>query len=181
MSILNELKNRNILKNLSSLEKMNKLENSGCGVYAGFDPTAQSLHLGNYIQIVNLLRFKQFGFDVYAILGGATGMIGDPSFRNSERKLLDQETLLFNKNKIRQQLEKFGLKVIDNYDFYKDMNIIEFLSKVGKLVNVSYMIAKDSVASRLENGLSFTEFSYQLIQGWDFLTLYKDKNVCIQF
>ncbi|MEA4162903.1 tyrosine--tRNA ligase [Mycoplasma sp. 4404] len=180
MNVLKELRNRGILKAISNEEKFNSLP-EGVGVYCGFDPTATSLHLGNYIQIANLLRFKQAGFTTYAILGGATGMIGDPSFKDSERQLLDDVTVLENKNKIKAQLESYGLTVVDNYDFYKDMNILEFLRSVGKLVNISYMLAKDSVASRIEKGLSFTEFTYQLIQGWDFATLYKDKNICIQF
>ncbi|MHA3859562.1 tyrosine--tRNA ligase [Mycoplasma sp. Z463D] len=180
MTVIEDLKDRGILKAISSEEKFANLP-QGAAVYCGFDPTATSLHLGNYIQIANLIRFKNHGFKVYALLGGATGMIGDPSFKDAERQLLDNETILNNKNHIKAQLESFGLEVIDNYDFYKDMNILDFLRNVGKLVNISYMLAKDSVASRINNGLSFTEFSYQLIQGWDFLSLYKDKNVMIQF
>ncbi|AKA50153.1 tyrosyl-tRNA synthetase [Mycoplasmopsis gallinacea] len=178
--ILNELRNRGILKQISNEDKFKNLKEND-GVYCGFDPTAESLHLGNYIQIANLLRFKKLGWNAVAVLGGATGMIGDPSFRNSERSLLDEETLQRNKNKIRDQLERFGLTVVDNYEFYKEMNILHFLRDVGKLVNISYMINKDSVASRIENGLSFTEFTYQLIQGWDFYQLYKNNNVKVQF
>lgn len=179
MNVLNDLKARGILKQISNEDKFNSLTKEE-GVYIGFDPTATSLHLGNYIQIANLIRFKNHGWKVYAILGGATGMIGDPSFKAAERKLLDNETLLNNKKKIKKQLESFGLEVIDNYEFYKDMNILTFLRDVGKLVNISYLLAKDSIATRIDNGLSFTEFSYNLIQGWDFLTLYKEKNVCVQ-
>ncbi|MFV8483534.1 tyrosine--tRNA ligase [Mycoplasma sp. Z473B] len=180
MTIIEDLNTRGILKHISSEEKFKNLPQDAA-VYCGFDPTATSLHLGNYIQIANLLRFKQHGFKVFAVLGGATGMIGDPSFKDAERQLLDDVTIQLNKSRIRSQLEKYGLEVIDNYDFYKDMNILVFLRDVGKLVNVSYMLAKDSVATRIEKGLSFTEFSYQLIQGWDFLTLYKSKNVRVQF
>ncbi|QNM93951.1 tyrosine--tRNA ligase [Mycoplasma sp. Pen4] len=180
MNILDELRSRGILKQISNEEKFLALP-EGAGVYCGFDPTATSLHLGNYIQIANLLRFKEKGFNAFAILGGATGMIGDPSFKDSERQLLDDETVKENKSKIRKQLESFGLTVIDNYDFYKDMNVLMFLRDVGKLVNISYMLAKDSVASRIQNGLSFTEFTYQLIQGWDFLSLYKNNGVRVQF
>ncbi|SJZ54082.1 tyrosine--tRNA ligase [Mycoplasmopsis verecunda] len=180
MTVIEDLRQRGILKQISNESKFNNLT-SGDAVYCGFDPTATSLHLGNYIQIANLLRFKQYGYKVYAVLGGATGMIGDPSFKDAERQLLDNETLQLNKSKIKSQLEKYGLEVIDNYDFYKHMNILVFLRDVGKLVNVSYMLAKDSVATRIEKGLSFTEFSYQLIQGWDFLQLYKNKNVKVQF
>ncbi|WP_416738590.1 tyrosine--tRNA ligase [Mycoplasma sp. 005V] len=180
MTIIEDLSTRGILKHISNEDKFHNLPQDAA-VYCGFDPTATSLHLGNYIQIANLLRFKQHGFKVFAVLGGATGMIGDPSFKDAERQLLDEATLQLNKSRIKAQLEKFGLEVIDNYDFYKDMNILVFLRDVGKLVNISYMLAKDSVSSRIEKGLSFTEFSYQLIQGWDFLTLYKDKNVRVQF
>lgn len=179
MNILNELKERGILKNISSEEKFNSLE-KGTKVYIGFDPTAQSLHLGNYIQIKTLQRFKQAGFTPIMVVGGATGMIGDPSGRNSERNLLDTQTLESNKNKIRQQLSKFDIDVVDNYDFYKDMNILYFLREVGKLISINYMLSKDVVSSRLENGISFTEFSYQLIQGWDFYQLYKLHNTKVQ-
>lgn len=179
MNILNELKERGILKNISSEEKFNSLE-KGTKVYIGFDPTAQSLHLGNYIQIKTLQKFKQAGFTPIMVVGGATGMIGDPSGRNSERNLLDTQTLESNKNKIRQQLSKFDIDVVDNYDFYKDMNILYFLREVGKLISINYMLSKDVVSSRLENGISFTEFSYQLIQGWDFYQLYKLHNTKVQ-
>ena len=179
MSILNELKSRGIFNNITSEEKFNKLSN-GVGIYIGFDPTAESLHLGNYIQITILKRFKEAGFNPIAVLGGATGMIGDPSGRSSERNLLDNSTLLNNKEKIRNQLESYGLTVVDNLDFYKDMNVLDFLREVGKHANVNHMIQKEVVKSRLDAGISFTEFSYQLIQGWDFKRLYDDKNVMIQ-
>ncbi|MGZ9797475.1 tyrosine--tRNA ligase [Mycoplasma sp. 4013] len=178
-NILKELNNRGILKQHSNIDKFNNLTTNDA-VYAGFDPTATSLHLGNYLQILTLLRMQKAGWNTIAILGGATGMIGDPSFKTSERKLLDEKELIENKNKIKMQLEHFGLYVVDNYEFYKDMNLISFLRDVGKLVNVAYMLSKDSVANRIENGLSFTEFSYQLIQGWDFIRLYQDYNVKIQ-
>lgn len=180
MQILEELKQRGIFKQISNLEKFQKLDPKKTGVYIGFDPTAKSLHLGNYVQISILKRFQNAGFNAYAILGGATGMIGDPSFKDAERSLLDKKTLEINKNAIKKQLEHFGLEVIDNYEFYKNMNILEFLRDVGKLVNISYMLSKDSVANRIDNGLSFTEFSYQLLQGWDFYNLYKKHNIFVQ-
>ncbi len=178
-NILEELKTRGVLKDISSEEKFLSLK-SGTGIYAGFDPTALSLHLGNYIQILNLLRFKKFGFKPIAILGGITGMIGDPSFRDSERKFLDLQTLERNKNAIKKQLEFFGLEVIDNYDFYKNWTLVDFLRNVGKLVNVNYLLNKDSIATRLNQGITFTEFSYQLIQGWDFKILFEDRNIKVQ-
>lgn len=179
MKIINELKQRGIFNNITNEEKFAQLK-QGEAVYIGFDPTAKSLHLGNYLQIVMLLRFKKAGFKPIAVLGGATGMIGDPSGKSAERNLLDSKELDSNKEYIKKQLESFGLEVIDNYDFYKDMNVLTFLREVGKLLNVNYMINKDVVASRLETGISFTEFSYQLIQGWDFKELYDKHNVKVQ-
>ncbi|UUD37147.1 tyrosyl tRNA synthetase [Mycoplasmopsis californica] len=179
MNILEELKLRGILKDISDIEKFNNLP-KGTGIYIGFDPTATSLHLGNYIQISLLKRFEKYGFKPFALLGGATGMIGDPSFKNAERVLLDAKTINNNKTKIRKQLESYGLEVIDNYDWYKDMSIIDFLRDIGKMVNISYLLAKDSIKSRIDKGLSFTEFSYSLLQGYDFINLYKNKNVYLQ-
>ena len=179
MTILEDLKQRKILNNITSQEKFDKLP-KGAGVYIGFDPTSSSLHLGNYIQIAILKRFKKYGFKPVAILGGATGMVGDPSGKSKERTFLDVKELNSNKAKISKQLEKYGLKVIDNYDFYKDMNVLDFFREAGKLLNVNYMINKDVVKSRLETGISFTEFSYQLIQGWDFKKLYEDFDVKVQ-
>ncbi|WP_427867385.1 tyrosine--tRNA ligase [Mycoplasmopsis arginini] len=178
-NFINELRARKILNNLSNEEKFLQIPKDS-GVYIGFDPTAKSLHLGNYLQIATLLRFKKQGYKVYAILGGITGMIGDPSFRNSERKFLDNKTLKQNKLAIKKQLQKFGLEVIDNIEFYKNMTLVDFLSQVGKLINVNYLLEKESIATRLNNGLTFTEFSYQLIQGWDFKNLYEKYNVRIQ-
>lgn len=177
--LINELKNRGILNNITNEEKINNLK-EGDGIYIGFDPTATSLHLGNYIPITILKRFSKVGIKPYAVLGGATGMIGDPSFKNAERVLLDQKTLSQNKESIKQQLQSFGFEVIDNYDFYKDMNILEFLRDIGKHINISYMINKDAISSRLESGLSYTEFSYTLLQGYDFSVLYKKNNIKIQ-
>lgn len=180
MDIIGDLKARGILKDISNLDKFYKLDKNAA-LYIGFDPTAPSLHLGNYIQISILKRFEAYGFKVYALLGGTTGMIGDPSFNNAERKLLDEETINLNKKKIRKQLEFFGLEVIDNYSWYKDMSIVDFLRNIGKMINISYLLAKDSIKPRIEKGLSFTEFSYSLLQGYDFLHLFKTKNIKIQF
>ncbi|AIA29206.1 tyrosyl-tRNA synthetase [Mycoplasmopsis californica] len=180
MNVLKELKDRGILKQISNEEKFNQLKPSEVAVYAGFDPTAKSLHLGNYIIMATLKRFQIAGFKTYAMVGGATGMIGDPSFRDSERILLDNSQVNENKNKIKLQLSKIGLDVIDNYEIYKDMNILTFLRDVGKLVNISYMLAKDSVSSRINRGLSFTEFAYTLLQGNDFLNLYTNDNIRVQ-
>ncbi|MBN3534385.1 tyrosine--tRNA ligase [Mycoplasma procyoni] len=175
-ALLEEFKQRGILNNITSEEKFLEIKENEA-IYGGFDPTAISLHLGNYVQINTLLRLKKAGIKAIAVIGGATAMIGDPSFKNAERQLLDFDKVEQNKKAIIKQLESFGLEVVDNYDFYKNMNILEFLRVVGKYLNVSYMLSKDSVATRLESGLSFTEFSYQLIQGWDFNVLYETKNV----
>ena len=179
MDILNDLKERKIFKEITNIEKFKKIK-KGDGVYIGFDPTAESLHLGNYIQIAVLLRFKKAGFKTIAIIGGATGMIGDPSGKFKERSLLEEKTLIKNKNKIKKQLEKFGLQVIDNSTFYKNIGILDFLRNVGKHININYMINKGVISSRLESGISFTEFAYQLIQANDFYNLYKNHKVKIQ-
>ncbi|ENY54075.1 Tyrosine-tRNA ligase (tyrS) [Metamycoplasma alkalescens 14918] len=174
-----ELKTRKILNNISNEKKFLEIPKNS-GVYIGFDPTAKSLHLGNYLQIATLLRFKNAGYKVYAILGGITGMIGDPSFRNSERKFLDIETLKENKIAIKKQLKKFGLDVIDNLDFYKNIKLIDFFSKIGKLININYLLEKESITTRLKSGLTVTELCYQLIQGWDFKCMYEKHDVRIQ-
>ena len=179
INVIEELKQRGIFNNISDFDKFSNLREQ-VAIYTGFDPTASSLHLGNYVQIANLLRFKQFGYKPIAIIGGITGMIGDPSFRVSERKYLPIEEINNNKIKIKTQLEKFGITVIDNLDFYKNWTLVDFLRNIGTLVNINYLLNKESIATRLDKGLSFTEFSYQLIQGWDFKTLYDKYNVKIQ-
>ncbi|OYD27102.1 tyrosyl-tRNA synthetase [Mycoplasma testudineum] len=177
--VIEDFQKRNIVHTISNVEKLEKITNKE-GIYIGFDPTATSLHLGNYTQIVNLIRLQRNGFKVFGILGGATGMIGDPSFKNSERKLLENNELELNKSKIKKQLESFNLKVIDNLDFYKDLNVIEFLRFVGKEFNVATMLSKDSVANRIQFGLSYTEFSYTLLQAYDFYQLAQKYNVAVQ-
>jgi tyrosyl-tRNA synthetase len=155
--------------------------------YIGFDPTADSLHVGNLVQIMTLKHFQRCGHKPIALVGGATGMVGDPSGKSAERNLLDEDTLQHNLSCVKQQLEKFldfegenAAEVVNNYDWFKDFNFLEFIRDVGKHITVNYMMAKDSVKSRLETGLSFTEFSYQLVQGYDFYHLWKHKNVKLQ-
>lgn len=177
--LIDQLKKRGIINNITNEDKIKTLK-SNDGIYIGFDPTAESLHLGNYIPIAFLRRFRLAGLKTYAVLGGATGMIGDPSFKDSERKLLDTKTLEKNKKAIKEQLESFGLEVIDNLEFYKKMNIIDFLRDIGKHININYMISKESISTRLETGLSFTEFTYTLLQGYDFSVLYKNNNIKVQ-
>lgn len=156
--------------------------------YIGFDPTADSLHIGSLTQIMTLMRLQKAGHKPIALIGGATGMVGDPSGKSAERNLLDEETI--NKNILGQkkQLEKFldfnnseiGAELVNNLDWMKNVSFLNFIRDVGKHLTVSYMMAKDSVKNRLETGMSFTEFSYQLLQAFDFYTLYKTKNCKLQ-
>ena len=156
--------------------------------YIGFDPTASSLHIGNLATVMLLVHFQRAGHKPYALVGGATGMIGDPSFKASERSFLDEETLRFNQAGIKKQLEQFldfdcgvnSAEMVNNYDWFKDIGFLQFLREAGKFLSVNYMMSKDSVKKRLETGISFTEFSYQLLQGYDFYHLYKTRNVRLQ-
>lgn len=155
--------------------------------YIGFDPTADSLHIGNLVQVMTLVHFQRCGHKPFALVGGATGMVGDPSGKSQERNLLDENTLNHNLTCVKAQLEKFldftgenSAEVVNNFDWFKEFNFLEFIRDVGKHISVNYMLAKDSVKSRLESGLSFTEFSYQLVQGYDFYWLWKNKNIKLQ-
>jgi tyrosyl-tRNA synthetase len=157
--------------------------------YIGFDPTADSLHIGNLVPIMMLTLFQKAGHCPVALVGGATGLVGDPSGKSAERKLLDLDALNANLEGQRKQLVKFldfnnevnAAKLVNNYDWFKDWGFLEFIRDVGKHITVSYMMGKDSVKNRLEaGGLSFTEFSYQLVQGYDFVHLYKNENCKLQ-
>ncbi len=156
--------------------------------YIGFDPTADSLHIGNLVQIMTLVHFQQAGHKPFALVGGATGMVGDPSGKSAERNLLSEEVLRHNQDCVKKQLQKFidfapsanGAEMVNNYDWFKGLSFLDFIRDVGKHLSVNYMMAKDSVQNRLETGLSFTEFSYQLVQGYDFYWLYKNKNCKLQ-
>ncbi len=156
--------------------------------YIGFDPTADSLHVGHLVQIMTLVHFQRAGHKPYALVGGATGMVGDPSGKSQERNLLDAVTLDHNVACVRKQLEAFldfdcgtnSAEMVNNYDWFKDMSFLDFIRDVGKHISVNYMMAKDSVKKRLETGMSFTEFSYQLVQGYDFYHLNKHHNCILQ-
>ncbi len=156
--------------------------------YIGFDPTADSLGVGNLVQVMMLLHFQRAGHKPIALVGGATGMVGDPSGKSAERNLLDTETLQKNLDGQKRQLERFldfncGLnsaEIVNNYDWFKDFSFLDFIRDVGKYITVNYMLAKDSVKNRLDNGMSFTEFSYQLVQGYDFYYLWEKQNVKLQ-
>jgi tyrosyl-tRNA synthetase len=156
--------------------------------YIGFDPTADSLGVGNMVQIMTLVHFQRAGHKPIALVGGATGMVGDPSGKSAERNLLDLETLQHNLDCQKKQLEKFldfdcganSAEIVNNYDWFKEFDFLGFIRDVGKHMSVNYMMAKDSVKKRLDTGMSFTEFSYQLIQGYDFYHLWKNNGVKLQ-
>jgi tyrosyl-tRNA synthetase len=166
--------------------------------YVGFDPTADSLHIGNLVPIMLLAHFQRCGHKPVALVGGATGMIGDPSGKSAERNLLDEKTLRHNQDAIQKQLshfldfaasEKNGAVMVNNNDWMKDFSFLEFIRDVGKHITVNYMMAKDSVKNRITSdgsddggseGMSFTEFTYQLVQGYDFLHLYQNNGCSLQ-
>ncbi len=156
--------------------------------YVGIDPTADSLHIGHLVSIMMLKHLQRAGHKPIALIGGATGMIGDPSGKNEERALLSEEALRHNEQAIKEQLLKFldfdtgpnRAEIVNNFDWMKEFSFLGFLREVGKHLNVNYMMAKDSVKSRLDTGISFTEFSYQLVQAYDYLYLYQNKNCKLQ-
>lgn len=188
-NFIKELKWRGILHDVmpGTEELMNKEVVTG---YIGFDPTADSLHVGSLAQIMTLLRFQLAGHKPLALIGGATGMVGDPSGKSAERNLLDADTLNKNVEGIKKQLSQFldfncgdnSAELVNNYDWFKNYSFLDFIRDAGKHITVNYMMAKDSVKNRIngDSGMSFTEFSYQLIQGYDFYHLWKEKNCKVQ-
>ncbi len=188
MNLIADLTARNLIQDIipGTEEQLLKEMTSA---YIGFDPTADSLHVGNLVPITLLMRLQQAGHKPYALVGGATGMIGDPSGKSQERNLLDLQIIENNCNAIKKQLEKFldfnaakpnAALMVNNYDWFKDFTFLDFIRNVGKHISVNYMLAKDSVQNRLETGMSFTEFTYQLIQGYDFYYLNNNHNVRLQ-
>lgn len=183
-----ELKQRGLLQDIiPGTEEI--LEKEIVSAYIGFDPTADSLHIGSMLPIIILMHLQRNGHRPIALVGGATGMIGDPTGKSAERNLLDADTLEKNLKGIQKQLEKFlnfdpslpnAAKIVNNYDWFKNYSFLDFIRDAGKHISVNYMMAKDSVQKRLEFGLSFTEFSYQLIQGYDFYHLNKHEGVKMQ-
>lgn len=190
MNLVEELRWRGMLQDImpGTEELLNKEMVSG---YIGFDPTSDSLHIGSLVPILLLVHLQKAGHKPYALVGGATGMIGDPSFKSEERNLLSEETLQHNLAGIKKQLSKFldftsdapnKAEMVNNYDWFKDFSFLHFIRDVGKHITVNYMMSKDSVRKRLDGntGMSFTEFTYQLIQGYDFYWLYQNKNCKLQ-
>ncbi len=188
MNLIAELRERKLLQEImpGTEEQLNKEMTSG---YIGFDPTADSLHIGSMLQITLLMRLQRAGHKPFALIGGATGMIGDPSGKSAERNLLDAATIDKNCAGLRRQLEKFldfnsdapnAAVMVNNYDWFKNFSFLDFIRDAGKHITVNYMLAKDSVQKRLETGMSFTEFTYQLIQGYDYFHLNKHHNVKLQ-
>jgi tyrosyl-tRNA synthetase len=185
-NFVEELRWRGMLHDImpGTEEYLNKQSTSG---YIGFDPTADSLHIGHLTQIMTLLHFQRAGHKPFALVGGATGMVGDPSGKSAERNLLSEEVLRHNEDCVKEQLQKFldfsgsnSAEMVNNYDWFKEFKFLDFIRDVGKHITVNYMMAKDSVQKRLDSGLSFTEFTYQLVQGYDFYWLYENKNCKVQ-
>lgn len=189
LNLIDTLTERGFIDATTSEELRNKSESS-LKVYCGFDPTADSLHLGNMVGIMGLAWFQRFGHTPYIILGGATGMIGDPSGKTSERQFLDDATIQKNLSSIRENFKNilnFETKTnppqfLNNYDWFKNFSLVSFLRDVGKFFRMGPMLAKDSVKGRMtsEEGMSFTEFTYQVLQGYDFLHLYENYGVSVQ-
>ena len=189
MNFVEELRWRGILHDImpGTEELLNKGMVSG---YIGFDPTADSLHVGSLAQIMTLIHFQLAGHKPFALVGGATGMVGDPSGKSAERNLLSEEALQHNLQGIKGQLEKFlnfdcganSAQMVNNYDWFKEFTFLNFIRDVGKHITVNYMMAKDSVKNRIsgDTGMSFTEFTYQLVQGYDFYYLWKNHNCALQ-
>ncbi|WP_448699786.1 tyrosine--tRNA ligase [Mucilaginibacter sp. AW1-3] len=189
MNFVEELRWRGMLHDImpGTEDLLNKGMVSG---YIGFDPTADSLHVGSLAQIMTLIHFQRAGHKPYALVGGATGMVGDPSGKSAERNLLSEDALQHNLRGIQSQLEKFldfdcganSAQMVNNYDWFKNFNFLDFIRDVGKHITVNYMMAKDSVKNRIsgDTGMSFTEFSYQLVQGYDFYYLWKHHNCALQ-
>ena len=187
MSFIQELKWRGMIHDfIPGLEE--QLSKESTAAYVGIDPTADSLHIGNLVQIMTMIHFQRNGHKPILLVGGATGMVGDPSGKDSERKLLSEDVIKQNIEGIKKQLLKFldfdsnknSAEIINNIDWFKDFSFLDFIRDAGKHITINYMMTKDSVKSRLETGMSFTEFTYQLVQGYDFYYLFKHKNCKVQ-
>jgi tyrosyl-tRNA synthetase len=190
MNLIEELRWRGMIQDImpGTEEQLNKEMTSA---YIGFDPTADSLHIGSLVPILLLVHLQKAGHKPFALVGGATGMVGDPSGKSEERNLLSEEVLKHNQEGVKKQLMQYldfdsskpnAAEMVNNYDWFKDFTFLHFIRDVGKHITVNYMMSKDSVKKRLEGetGMSFTEFTYQLVQGYDFYWLYKNKNCKLQ-
>src|SRR4051812_6916949 len=190
MNFIEELRWRGMIQDImpGTEEQLNKEMTTG---YIGFDPTADSLHIGNLVPIILLMHLQKSGHKPIVLVGGATGMVGDPSGKSEERNLLDEDTLNHNVGMVKAQLEKFvefdqalpnAAEMVNNYDWFGHIRFLDFIRDTGKHITVNYMMSKDSVRKRLEgdNGMSFTEFTYQLVQGYDFYWLHKHRNCKLQ-
>ena len=180
MKLYDELKWRGLIKDISSPELEEKLNNGGLKFYIGTDPTADSLHIGHYSTFLIAERLRRAGHHPMLLVGMATGAVGDPR-GTVEREKADMEVIKSNYVKLKKQVEDlFKMEVVNNYDWFKDINYIDFLRDVGKYINVGYMINKDLVKRQMESGISYAEFSYMLIQGYDFKYLHENKGVDLQ-
>jgi tyrosyl-tRNA synthetase len=185
-SFINELTWRGMIQDImpGTEELLNKETVKG---YIGFDPTADSLGIGNMVQIMTLLHFQRCGHKPVVLMGGATGMVGDPSGKSQERNLLSEETLRYNLECQKKQFEKFlefggskGAEIVNNYDWFRNFTFLDFIRDVGKHITINYMMSKESVQKRMDTGMSFTEFSYQLVQGYDYYHLWKNHGIKLQ-
>ncbi|MBL3715778.1 tyrosine--tRNA ligase [Lactococcus garvieae] len=189
MNIFDELKERGLIFQTTDEEALREALTEGMvSYYVGYDPTADSLHLGNLVLILTMKRLQMAGHKPYPLVGGATGLVGDPSFKDAERGLQTKETVVEWANKIRAQLERFldfengenKAQMENNYNWFKDLTFIDFLRDVGKYYTINYMMSKDSVKSRIETGISYTEFAYQIMQGYDFYELNQRHGITLQ-
>lgn len=187
MNLIEDLEYRGLIKDFSNKEKVIELLKTPQTIYCGFDPSASSMHIGNFVMISLLMRFQQAGHRVIALVGGGTGMIGDPSGKSKERAFLTAADVKANTDSIKKQLSRFlnfsdpskGI-VVNNYDWLSKLSLIDYLRDVGKYFGINYMLSKDIVASRLETGISLTEFTYMTLQSYDFYTLYKEYGCNLQ-
>jgi tyrosyl-tRNA synthetase len=190
MNLIEELRWRGMIQDIMPGTE-DQLKKEMTSAYIGFDPTADSLHIGSLVPILLLVHLQKAGHKPYALVGGATGMVGDPSGKNEERNLLSEDVLKHNQEGVKKQLMQYlnfdstlpnAAEMVNNYDWFKDFTFLDFIRDVGKHITVNYMMSKDSVKKRLEGetGMSFTEFTYQLVQGYDFYWLYQNKNCKLQ-
>lgn len=180
MKLFDELKYRGLIESVSSPELEEKINNGGLTFYIGTDPTADSLHIGHFSSLLVAKRLKDHGHNPIMLVGGATGLIGDPK-PNSERPMITKEELDYNYNALQKQIEGlFGFEMVNNYDWSKDINFIDYLRDYGKFFPVTYMLNKETVKSRLDIGITYTEFSYMILQALDFLYLYENKGCTLQ-